>query len=83
MTVNELKTKVMVFGSDEKIKVNFNGKIIEQVDKYRYVGCIINSIKRHDADPFALHYKYICDKARKAVFAVYKKLKILDTCHLA
>ena len=77
MTVNELKTKVMVFGSDEKIRVIFNGKLIEQVDKYRYVGCIINSIKRHDADPFAQHYKYIINKARKAEFDVYKKVKSL------
>ena len=77
MTVNELKTKVMVFGSDEKVEVEFNNKVIEQVDKYKYVGCIINSIKRHDADPFALHYTYLCDKARKAEFAIYKKVKNL------
>ena len=38
---------------------------------------VINSIKRHDADPFAQHYKYIINKARKAEFAVYKKVKSL------
>ena len=43
MIVNELKTKVMAFGKCDVIKVHFNGKIIEQVINYKYLGNIVTS----------------------------------------
>ena len=44
MIVTKLKTKVMVFGSKEKACVHFNGKAIEEVQKYEYLGNIVSTI---------------------------------------
>ena len=79
MSVNELKTKIMVFGTDEKISVYFNNAIIEQVEQYKYVGCIIQSIKRPYADPFKLNYTYLCDQARRALFGIKHRLKSIGS----
>ena len=79
MIINELKTKIMCFGSDEKIDIEFNGSKIEQVSKYKYVGCIIQSINSVKSDVFVMNYEYLCDKARKALFAAKAKLKHYST----
>ena len=79
MLVNELKTKIMCFGRPENIKLEFNGKLIEQVSEYKYLGCIIKSIQRANADPLALNYKYICDLARKAIYGMRKKISNVGT----
>ena len=46
MVINELKTKIMVFGSNENICIEFNGSFIEQVTQYKFLGCIFHSIRR-------------------------------------
>ena len=79
MIINELKTKIMCFGSNETIDIEFNGCKIEQVMKYKYVGCIIQSINSVRSDVFVLNYEYLCDKARKALFAAKSKLKHYST----
>ena len=73
MVVNELKTKMMVFGCGKKGDVSFNGKVLEWVEKYKYLGNIISSIKRVNGDVFKENAEYLCDKARKAIFAFYRK----------
>ena len=75
MSVNELKTKIMVFGPEEKISVCFNNTSIEQVNEYKYVGCIFQSISKPFADPFKLNYTYLCDQAQKAVFGIKHSMK--------
>ena len=44
MIINELKTKVLVFCSQLKANVYFNGKHIEQVENYKYLGNILTTI---------------------------------------
>jgi hypothetical protein len=75
MIVNEMKTKVMHFGPKNKVIVKFNGKIIQQVDQYKYLGNIISSITNSRGDIFKENYKYLSDKGRKATFAMHQKLK--------
>ena len=74
--VNEIKTKVMVFGhAKEKISITFNGKAIEQVDCYKYLGNMFNSIKSSSGDMFKMNYDYLCESARRAIFAVLKRIR--------
>ena len=68
--VNEIKTKCMGFGKIKKVTVKFNGKIIEQVDRYKCLGNILSPINRCNADPFKLNAEYLCDRARKALYAM-------------
>ena len=58
MFANEIKTKIIVFGSKEKIIVFFNGKPIEQVGQYRYLGNISSPISYTTGDMFK-HTKYV------------------------
>ena len=44
MFIHELKTKVLVFGSQMKVYIDFNGKTIEQVESYKYLGNIVNTV---------------------------------------
>ena len=50
MIVNETKTKIICFGRPIKCNVHFNGKIIEQVESYKYLGNVIRSVQRCDQD---------------------------------
>ena len=75
MLINELKTKIMCFGSKDKIEIKFNGYLIEHAVKYKYVGVIVQSVHCAKSDVFSLNYDYLCDKARKALFAAKGKLK--------
>ena len=58
MIVNELKTKVLVFGSQTKVNIDFNGKTIEQVERYKYLGNIVNTVHSYKADAFSKNYEY-------------------------
>ena len=73
--VNEIKTKSMCFGADDKVEINFNGKPIEQVRQFKYLGTVVRSIKRRNQDIFSENSSFICTKARKATFSIQKKVK--------
>ena len=76
MIVNETKPKVMVCGSASRdIVVKFNDKVLDVVDQYKYLGNLMNSVKRGNQDVFGANYQYLCNKARQAVFAMFKRLK--------
>ena len=75
MLVNEIKTKVMAFGTKLSIEVLFNGNYIEQVEEYKYIGNIIKAVRNHRADVFKNNYPYLCDTGRKAIFSAKKKLQ--------
>ena len=75
MIVNDLKTKLMVFGNGTKKDIIFNGTKLKWVEQYKYLGNIITSINRVDGDIFKNNYDYLSDKARKAIFAFFKKTK--------
>ena len=55
MIVNEIKTKVMVFGNPKKSKLHFNAVSIDEVTDYRYLGNIISSIRLLKHDPLKTH----------------------------
>ena len=75
MIVNEIKTKCMGFGRIKEIEVSFNGKIIEQVSKYKCLGTVIRSVHKINEDPFRENYTHLTDHGRKAIFSMYKRLK--------
>ena len=55
MIVNDIKTKVMVFGNPKKFKLHFNVVSIEEVTDYKYLGNIISSIRLPKQDPLKKH----------------------------
>ena len=61
--------------------VKFSGKVIEQVDQYKYVRNITRSIKMYDEDIFSENYAYLCDQAHKALFLVRKRTIAWVNCH--
>ena len=76
MVVNEMKTRVMVCGSStDNIKIKFNNKVLDVVDQYKYLGNIIKRTKRPNEDIFGENYQYLCNRAKQAIFAIYKRLK--------
>ena len=79
MIVNGTKTKIMCFGKPVRCELYFNGKIIEKVEAYKYLGNIIRSVQRCDQDVNAANYYYLCDHSRKAIFGVRRKLRYLIT----
>ena len=78
MIVNETKTKVMVYGSASRdVVVKFNDKVLNVVDQYKYLGDVMKSVKTCKEDVFGENFQYLCNKARKAIFAMFKRLKNL------
>ena len=78
MIVNEIKTKVTVFGNVsgfEDTQFCFNGKTLDNVVAYKYLGNIIKQIKTASGDIFGKNYEMLCNKARGAIFGIYKKIR--------
>ena len=75
MIVNDMKTKVMVFGNPKRSKIFFNQKCIEEVKNYKYLGNIISSTRLPNQDPLKSTYKFLSDQAMKAVFNMRRKVK--------
>ena len=76
MILNAIKTKIMVFGKHKRdeVKVYFNGRIIDLVDAYKYLGNLITAIHIATGDIFSQQYPYLINKARGALFALKRKL---------
>ena len=77
MIANEMKTKYMVFGSKTNCELYFDGKLIERVDDYRYLGNIISETTNISGDIFANNYSYLCSKARSSIYGLKCKLSKL------
>ena len=75
MLINEIKTKIMVFGSQEKVEILFNDLKIKQTQQYKFLGAIFSAVHKVGSDPFKLNYDYLSDQARKSMFAIKQKLK--------
>ena len=74
--VNELKTNAMMFGStEEELRINFNGTLIEHVDRYKCFGDIFNTTRTPGGDMFKQNYEYLCDSARGAIFSLLKRIR--------
>ena len=77
MIVNESKTKFVVFGKHKPVTVSYESKYIEQVQHYKYLGVMINATATMNCDIFKMDYKYLADQARKAIFAIQKKIRVV------
>ena len=55
--VNSVKTKFMVYGKLENVRLYFNGNALEQVTEYKYLGNIVKSVDRATSDIFAENYQ--------------------------
>ena len=74
--VNELKTKVMMFGNTkEELRIKFNGTLIEHVDRYKCLGNVFNTTRTPGGDMFKQNYEYLCDRARGAIFSLLKRTR--------
>jgi hypothetical protein len=75
MIVNELKTKVVIFGKQpqEAPSFIFNDESIDIVDSYKYVGNIFKSVILGHGDPMSLNHDYLSEQANKAMFAILKR----------
>ena len=68
MSLNIFKTKVIVFNEGSQMcrdvaNFTFEGKYIEQVDSYKYLGLIISGSQNR----FKKHFSYMKDKANRAI----------------
>ena len=77
--VDEAKTKVMCFGTNENFQVFFNKKLIEEVDQCKYLGVIVRSINKTNQDLFSSNNRFTSDKSQKAIFNMKKKLKFVKS----
>ena len=77
MIVNEAKAKLMIFGKKKQFtgEIMFNGKRIELVSEYKYLGNIVRSTETTAQDMFSTNYPYLCDRANRATFLALQKLK--------
>ena len=77
MIVNEIKTKVMVFGNLKKSKLHCNAVSIEEVTDYKYLVNIISSIRLPKQDPLKNTCQFLCDQARKAIFNMTRTIRTI------
>ena len=77
MIVNEIKTKVMVFGNPKKSKLLFNAVSIEEVTDYKYLSNIISSIRLHKQGTPKNTCQFLGDQARRAIFNRTSKIKTI------
>ena len=75
MIVNETKITVMYFGKCIEIRVKYNGVLVEHINQYKYLGSILIPVRKQNQDVFADNYKYLCNKALKAIYCFRKKVK--------
>ena len=76
--VNIKQTKLMIFNSrNYGINAYLGQDLIEQVDKYTYLGCIIMT----PSGSFKENNKYLYDKASRALFFNKKILSLITTFH--
>ena len=83
MTLNETKTKLLVFGKDKfhntTHTVTFNDKQIERTQMYKYLGNIFSETRTIRGGVFKYTYDYLCVKSQRALFSLNKQLSRLRT----
>ena len=81
MILNEMKTKILVFGKNQQVSnvkdIYFNGKVIHRSKIYKYLGNLLSGTQTNQGDIFRYTYEHLCNKARNAVFSIEKKLNHL------
>ena len=77
LIVNELKTKIMIFWKPCSYDFMFNGTRLDIVDKYKYLGTIVNTVQNSRGNVFSKMAEYSVDKANEATFGLYRKCRSL------
>ena len=78
MIVNESKIKLMNFGKKCCSNVYFNGKPIEQVTAYKYLGNITRAVQTDRLDVFNSNYTKLYDRANRVLFLTLRKFRNID-----
>ena len=79
LTLNTKKTKVMTFGTPQRLKkvpplnIHCDGDIIEQVSTFKYLGVLLDS-----SLSFSAHIDYICKKVNCRLSALGRTRKFLS-----
>ena len=77
MIVNELKTKVLAFGT-QLANIHCDGKHIEQVDNHEFLRSILTAVQSNKGDISSLNYDYFSGQSRKAMFCIKNGYNPLD-----
>ena len=77
--VNGAKTKIIVFGKQLDVNATYQGTPIEQVRQYKYLGNIVRPVVHISGDLFSDTYSHPCEKARKSIYVMQRKLQGLGT----
>ena len=77
--VNGAKTKIIVFGKQLDVNATYQGKPIEQVRQYKYLGNIVRPVVHISGDLFSDTYSHLCEKARKSIYVMQRKLQGMGT----
>ena len=79
LIVNNLKTKIMIYGPKPKETpdFHFDNSKIDICTSYKYLGVVFNSVYNLRDNMFREMVDYTCDKARKASFVALKKCKVI------
>ena len=75
MIVDEIKTKIMVFGNPKRSRIHFNSMDIDEVTDYKYLGNTISSTRLPNQDPLKKTYYFLSDQAGKAIFSMSHNIK--------
>ena len=75
MIVNEMKTKVMIFGKPVTYVFKFNNTILDIVQDYKYLGVVLSSIKNCRGNIYKKMVDYTVDRSNRANFMLYRKTK--------
>merc|ERR1712208_265468 len=75
MVVNNIKTKVMLFGKHIELSLKLNDEPLEIVQKYKCLGNIVNSISTTAGNVFKENAEYLVQKSRKAIFNILNKTR--------
>ena len=75
LTVNESKTKIIIFGArkTDNLSVTFGERTLEFVDTYKYLGAVFSK-----SGSFLHARKHIAEQAKKAMYLLNKRIKNLD-----
>ena len=78
MIANVVKTKFMAYGNIKNVDLFLNGKRLEQVDRYKSLGTLLNSVKMPHGNIFKYNPDYLNSRAKKAFFGIQRKLKFIS-----
>ena len=77
--VNAIKTKCMAYNAKQPLIIHFNNTAVSQVRVYKQLGLVLRETQSSNQDVFKDAYPYLCQQARKALFALKRKYSSLGS----